>query len=69
MPAVLSKNGSDCELSPEQEHAQALVLLDAGCHTKYPTLTSLGAGFASGGRDATSDRDLPLNPALDGRQK
>ena len=35
MPAVLSKNGSDCELSPEQENAQALALLDAGCHTKY----------------------------------
>ena len=29
MPAVLSKNGSDCELSPEQERAQALALLDA----------------------------------------
>ena len=35
MPAVLSKNGSDSELSPEQERAQALALLDAGCHTKY----------------------------------
>ena len=30
MPAVLSKNGIDCELSPEQERAQALALLDAG---------------------------------------
>ena len=35
MPAVLSKNGSDSELSPEQERAQALALLDAGCDTKY----------------------------------
>ena len=35
MPAVLSKNRSDCELSPEQEGAQALALLDTGCHTKY----------------------------------
>ena len=35
MPAVLSKNWSDCELSPEQERAQALALLAAGCHTKY----------------------------------
>ena len=35
MPAVLSKNGSDSELSPEQERAQALALLDAGRHTKY----------------------------------
>ena len=35
MPAVLSNNGSDSELSPEQERAQALALLDAGCHTKY----------------------------------
>ena len=35
MPAVLSKNGSDSELCPEQERAQALALLDAGCHTKY----------------------------------
>ena len=36
MPAVLSKNPSDSELSPEQERAQALALLDAGCDTKYP---------------------------------
>ena len=35
MPAVLSKNPSDSELSPEQERAQALALLDAGCDTKY----------------------------------
>ena len=35
MPAVLSKNGSDSELSPEQERAQALALLDAGCDAKY----------------------------------
>ena len=35
MPAVLSKIRSDCELIHEQERAQALVLLDAGCHTKY----------------------------------
>ena len=35
MPAVLSKNGSDSELFLEQECAQALTLLDAGCHTKY----------------------------------
>ena len=35
MPAVMSKNGSDSELSPEQEREQALALLDAGCHTKY----------------------------------
>ena len=35
MPAVLFKNGSDCEHSHEQERAQALALLDAGCHTKY----------------------------------
>ena len=35
MPAVLSKNRSDCELSHEQEHAQASQLLDAGCLTKY----------------------------------
>ena len=35
MPAVLTKNGSNCELSPEQECAQALALLDACCHTKY----------------------------------
>ena len=35
MPAVLSKNPSDYELSPEQERAQALALLDAGCDTKY----------------------------------
>ena len=35
MPAVLSKNQSNCKLSHEQERAQALALLDAGCHTKY----------------------------------
>ena len=35
MPAVLSKNGSDSELSPEQERAQALALFDAGYDTKY----------------------------------
>ena len=35
MPAALSKNRRDCELSPVQERAQALALLDAGCHTKY----------------------------------
>ena len=32
---MFSNNRSDCELSPEQERAQALELLDTGCHTKY----------------------------------
>ena len=35
MPPVLSKNLSDSKLSPAQERAQALALLDAGCDTKY----------------------------------
>ena len=70
MPSVSPKNGSDSELSPEQERAHALALLDAGCHTKYVAkYLNLSAGFASGDRDATSDRDLPINPTLYGRQK
>ena len=35
IPAVMSKNRSDCELSHKQKRAQALALLDTVCHTQY----------------------------------
>ena len=35
MPAVLSKNSGVTKLSPEQERAQALALLDAGFDIRY----------------------------------